>query len=238
MKTNPLNQQTVMMDEAQKSGPTLPSIASKNGKRISVLAMAALLLVIMSGCLVKSLHPFYTNKDIVYRNDILGTYTDQDKGTWTIEQKLIKNGTWRPLDPEVTSYYLLKMVDQKKRTITFRGVLFKLDNNLYVDFYLEKSDDRDDETDLFAMHVLGVHTVARVTITKNELHLNWYNEKWLSDLFKENKIRLAHEKLDDDNIVLTASTQELQKFMKKFANDPKAFEKTDKGGNFEYVLTR
>ena len=66
MKTNPLNQQTVTMDEAQKSNPILPSIAPKNGKRKSVLAMAAFLLVIMSGCLVKSLHPFYTDKDIVY----------------------------------------------------------------------------------------------------------------------------------------------------------------------------
>jgi len=238
MKTNPLNQQTVTMDEAQKSNPILPSIAPKNGKRKSVLAMAAFLLVIMSGCLVKSLHPFYTDKDIVYRNDILGTYTDQEKGTWTIEQKVIKGGPWRPLVTEATSYYLLKMVDKKKRTVTLRGVLFKLDNNLYVDFYLEKADDKDDETELFSMHVLGVHTVARVTITKNELHLKWYNEEWLSDLFEENKIRLAHENLDDKNIVLTASTQELQKFMKKFANDPKAFEKKDMGGKFEYVLTR
>ena len=51
-------------------------------------------------------------------------------------------------------------------------------------------------------------------------------------LFRQNKIRIAHEKVpyvegktEEDNfqVVLTASTEDLQKFMLKYMDDPNAF---------------
>jgi len=239
MKTIDLNKQIQKMDNDQNSNPTSQVNPLKTGLRKKIILLSCILGLILTSCLVKSLHPFYTVRDIIFRSDIIGSYTDQDKGTWTIEQKTETNGTKQTSDIKTKNYYQLKLVDNKKRTVIFKGVLFKLDNYYYVDFFLESGNNDDGETELYSLHVLGVHTVARVNISKNEISLKWYNQEWLSDLFKQNKIRLAHEKLEDsDDIVLTASTEELQKFMKKFANDPKAFEERDKGGKFEYVLTR
>ena len=236
MKTNFFNTPSGKMNITQQQ-LTLPEINThKPGMKKTSLIAILLIGLLMSGCLVKSLHPFYTDKDIVFRKDILGSYTDQDKGTWTIEQNLQK-GTFGEKS-KLTNSYLLKLVDEKNRKATFMGVLFQLDNHLYVDFYLITGNDEEAETELYALHVVGVHTVARLKIDKTDLHIMWYNEKWLGELFEKNKIRLAHEKLEgSDNIVLTASTNDLQKFMQKFANDPNAFEK-DEHNNVEYILTR
>jgi len=202
-----------------------------------ILVLVGFICFLLSGCLVKSLHPFYKPSDIVYRKDIIGTYVDQEKGTWQIEQA-IKQEFLKADSPQ--NHYKITLVDDKKRKASFTGNLFKLDNNYYVDFFPEGGNN-DDQIDLYNLHLLGVHTVAKVIIGKNSIHIKWYNEKWLSELFEQNKIRLAHEKVDNnDAVVLTASTNDLQKFMRKFANDPNAFKKSDKEKNddFEYVLSR
>ncbi len=237
MKTIRIKQQTGKMKNEDQSHTSVSVNPHKPGMNKKFLIAIAIIGMLMSGCLVKSLHPFYTEKDIVFRKDILGTYTDQEKGTWTIEPQEEKGLFGKNKSNKPTKFYLLKMVDSKNRTVTLRGCLFKLDNDYYCDFYPESGNNDDNQTDLYNFQVLGVHTVARVVITKNQLFIKWYSEEWLGNLFKENKIRLAHENTEDDNIVLTASTQELQKFMRKFAKDPNAFKKeADK--NFEYILTR
>ncbi|NWJ50582.1 MAG: hypothetical protein HXX14_06935 [Bacteroidetes bacterium] len=203
--------------------------------------LLGLICLILSGCLVKSLHPFYKPSDLVFRQDIIGAYTDQNKGVWKIEGAVNKNFLGVGKSDKQQNYYKISLLDEKKRTTTFQGCLFKLDNNYYVDFYLEKGNNDDAQTELYSYHVIGVHTVAKVLIGKNSLRIKWYNEKWLSELFEQNKIRLSHEKIEDnDAVVLTASTNELQQFMRKFANDPKAFQKKDKEkqDEFEYVLTK
>ena len=264
MKINLLNQQVEMVNNGRQTITTTSAQSNRQGVNKIYLVVIGILGLLMSSCLVRSLHPFCFESDIVYREDILGTYTDQDKGTWTIEQKGPKTSNsysgnfaqrYGP-GHNRTPVYLLKYVDKDKKKVTFTGCLFKLDNNYYVDFYLESGNSTGEETDLYNMHVLAVHTVAKVIIGKNNLQIKWYNAEWLSELFANNKIRLAHENVEMqsismsfsakgivpkkeklDNIVLTASTEELQKFMRKFANDPKAFEK-GLNGTVEYLLKR
>ena len=235
MKEKLLNQKTGMINDDLRTITSKRIMRGKPRVNKIYLVVIGILGLLMSSCLVKSLHPFYNESDVVFRKDILGTYVDQKYGIWTIESEGDKLNK--------SKYYLLKLVDKNKKKVTLRGCLFKLDNDYYVDFYLESGNNPHAETDLSVLHVLGVHTVAKVIIGKNSLQIKWYNVVWLDELFKQNKIRLAHEKLETgaglfpDDIVLTASTNELQKFMKKFANDPKAFDEKVKG-DFEYVLNR
>ena len=127
---------------------------------LSVVLMGFLL----SGCLVKSLHPFYKPSDLIFRKDLLGTYVDQEKGTWTIEQ-YNKKEFLSPDKPQST--YKITLLDEKKRKSTFIAGLFKLDNDYYVDFFPEGENNEDSMTELFAFHLIGVHTVAKVEIAKN-----------------------------------------------------------------------
>jgi hypothetical protein len=193
-------------------------------KNIILVSLTALLF---SGCLVKSLHPFYIENEIIFKKELLGEWAGSDSTLWKIEQGKKSTGLFKPSQADNT--YLITCTD-KKGTATFQVRLFQLANRLFLDFYPE---DVESSSDLMASHLVAMHTVARVDLSTDKIVIRWYNEEWLIGLFKQNKIRIAHEKIpyesgkaDDDHfqVILTASTGELQKFMEKYADDPKAFE--------------
>ena len=53
---------------------------------IGILALA------ITGCFVKSLHPFYKESDVVFKNELLGTWLDEDSATWRINPFIFTKG--------------------------------------------------------------------------------------------------------------------------------------------------
>ena len=54
-----------------------------------------------------------------------------------------------------------------------------------------------------------------------------FKTEWLEDLFKQRKIRIKHEVIKDDEILLTASSKDLQKFVLKYEEEKKAYKDGD-----------
>jgi len=204
------------------------------------IILTVLLVITMSSCLVKSLHPFYTDKDIVYKPELLGIWTGNDSARWEIRQHKVFAGFMK--DDKPTNCYDILFTD-KKGTSKFLAHLFSLDKALYLDFYLPDMEGQD----LAVMHMVPAHTLAKVELGKDQISIKWYNEEWLVKLFNENRIRIAHERipydLDEKNtdnfqVVLTAPTADLQKFIIKYGNDPAAFENDKKKSDYTFVLKR
>lgn len=197
--------------------------------------LTGLIALILTGCFVKSLHPFYKERDIIFKKELIGTWTDKDSSVWKIEQGSRSAGLLKPAMPDNT--YRITFTE-KKGTSVFRATLFHLGGKLFLDFYPEEVDCANE---MMASHLVPMHTVARVEMSSGKLVIRWYNEDWLLDLFKQNKIRIAHEKIPVDpgsangdfQVVLTAPTDELQKFMLKYSDDPEAFK-----NDFTFVLTK
>jgi hypothetical protein len=185
-------------------------------KNILLIVTIALLV---SGCLVKSLHPFYKESDVVFNPSLIGTWLDNDSSKWVIEQSEMKKF---PGESQLQNSYKITYYEKNEASV-FDTHLFKLNNQLYVDFV--PSDIKIPE--LTGYHLVPTHSIAKVSISENEISLKWFNETWLASLFEKNKIRISHETIpneDGDNMyVLTASTDELQKFIIKYGNDPAAF---------------
>jgi len=135
-----------------------------------------------------------------------------------------------PENMDSTSY-VLYIKDKDGKASEFKVHIIKLGGHYFLDFYLEEFLD-DDELDLASFHIVPVHTFAKVSVTKNQLQINWYNQEWLEKLIKENKIRIRHE-YNGDYILLTAAPKELQKFVTKYVNSEEAFK-----DGIEAVLTR
>jgi len=218
----------------------LTLLQNSTAMKTKSIILTALLAFIMSSCLVKSLHPFYTEKDLVFKPELLGQWQGADSARWEIKQHMAFAGFMK--DEKPTNSYDI-VLTEKKGTTKFLAHLFSIGNQLYLDFYLPEMEG----PDLAMMHLILTHTLARVELAKDQITIKWYNEEWLVKLFNENRIRIAHERipydLDEKNpdnfqVVLTAPTADLQKFIVKYGNDPAAFETDKSKSDYTFVLKR
>lgn len=198
-----------------------------------------LITLLLSGCLVKSLHPFYTDQDVIFKKELTGTWTDADSAVWIIEQHMQSTGLLSGNKPGKA--YDITFTDQKG-SAKFLAHLFQLNGELYLDF---SPDEVSCGNDLAGFHMVGTHSLAKVGLAGGKITIQWYNEEWLADLFNKNRIRISHERIPYDpdindpsskQIILTASTAELQKFIFKYGSDPNAFKAAKPGENEGYTV--
>jgi len=196
--------------------------------RHSKLIILILALTAMSSCLVSSLHPFYKSKDKIYDPVMNGYWMDGDSCIWTIHPNMVTEAF---LEPEVhDGSYMITYYEDEERSSILTGTLFQLNGVDYVDFLPDPNEDHF-TSDMTSFHHVPVHTLARVQYCKDSILLYWYGDEWLNELFEQNRIRLKHETVEMydayDRQLLTATTDELQKFIRKYANDPKTSEEIE-----------
>lgn len=181
-----------------------------------------LAMMAMTSCLVSSLHPFYKEKDIYFDPVMTGSWLDGDSCLWTIEANTISPGFMEPEQRD--QRYRITYYEEPDRAGIFVGTLFQINGVPYVDFYPDPDEDQC-TTELTCWHHFPTHTLARVQYSQDSILLYWFGEDWLNELLEQNRIRIQHETVeispDYSRHVLTASTDELQKFIRKYANDPK-----------------
>ena len=208
-----------------------------------IILLSVLLIFLLQGCLVKSLHPFYTDNDLIFKKELTGSWTDKDSVAWEIRQHMRFTGLFKPDAPD--NSYDISMSD-KKGTSHYIAHLFRLEDHLYLDFL---PTDISCQNDLAGLHLVAAHSLAKVDLSGGKITIGWYNEEWLTGLFNKNKIRIAHERVpydpdyrdpNSDQVILTARTDELQKFIIKYGNDPEAFKKEKPGSESDstFVLSR
>ncbi len=202
----------------------------------------------LSSCLVKSLHPFYTQDSVQYTNDFIGNWKDDNKGTWSVislKDKIIeeegktleempKSDQWFYMKHK-SSYYV--EYTKKGQQAFFLVVPFKINNQFFLDF-TPLVMDSDSFYSLERNHLVATHSLVKFDVLEDKsISMKWLDEEKLSKLFKENKIKIKYEKVgvEEDGILLTATSEELQKFIKKYmaSNDGKKWET-----NTDFILTK
>ncbi|MBI3005004.1 MAG: hypothetical protein HYY49_06260 [Ignavibacteriales bacterium] len=174
--------------------------------RTSRLLPAAILLAafIVSGCL-RSLHPLYSDKTLVFDQNLVGSWVDQDSSMWTFIQTGQK------------SYELV--YTEKGSPGRFKAHLVKLGKFVFLDLFPEEPVL---QNGFYKFHLVPVHSILRVWIEENTLRMAMLDHDWFKNQVDKKKVKLAHEHRGNE-IILTAATDDLQKFVVKYANDPKAF---------------
>ncbi|OMP78705.1 hypothetical protein [[Flexibacter] sp. ATCC 35208] len=187
-------------------------------------------VVIFQGC-IASLHPLYTDKDLVFDKRLLGTWHTSDRNeSWTLENLMEKElapykdpkerkekETFKSVFINKNSYALTYIQNGEKAEFLFN--LVKLGTHYFVDLY---PGELHEKNELLKNHYLPVHSYAKIQIDNNGFELNYLNTDLIYKLLNENKIRIKHESLEFENVI-TASTDELQKFVVKFADNKEFF---------------
>ena len=188
----------------------------------SFIVFTCLALTTLSGCLVSSLHPFFKQKDKLFDPEMLGHWIDGDSCIWSIAAHEFTEYFQGPAKSDST--YHITYYEEADKPGLFIGTLFRIKGVNYVDFYPEPNEEHC-INDFTCWHHFPTHTLARVQYNSDSIMLYWFAEELLTDLFEENRIRIKHETIELPEItrhLLTASTSELQKFIKKYLNGPEA----------------
>jgi len=179
-----------------------------------------MLAVILGGCVpVISLHPLYTEKDIMLDKKLCGTWIDESgdmKSTWEFE---------RIEDPN--NAYKLIFTDEDGKKGSFVAHLLKLKDMLFLDIYpselpWELEDPNKMDWPYNSLFLIPAHTFMKIDSIEPQLELRLTSESKMEELLKENPSAVEHTFVGD-RIVLTASTKKLQAFILKYADDERVF---------------
>jgi len=184
-------------------------------KKITLLTVLGTLLLI-SGCFPVSLNPLYTGKELAFDPALLGLW----------QGGVSTNDTWNFNRGDGREYKLI-YTDEDGKTGRFDAHRLKLGDVLFLDFYPAEEESREtNRSELLKYHFVRVHSFAKLSQSDSALQLSFFSLKWLQELLEKNPEAIRHEKVgstNDERIVLTASTAELQKFVLKHLETKDAF---------------
>jgi hypothetical protein len=187
------------------------------------LPFALCLALLLPGC-VPSVNPLYTSKDLVFDPALVGVWSEEnDKETWSFQKAGEKK-------------YLLKHTDDEGQVGEFDAHLLKLGKQLFLDLRVLDPGAKDDDLSMnnwarWTLIIRPGHLFLKVDQISPELQMRVMDPDALEKLLEKNPKAVRHERIrfdprDDDDkgqIVLTAETKDLQKFILKHMNDEKLF---------------
>lgn len=196
-------------------------------------------VILFSGCFLQSLHPLITLDDAKLIDGIEGRWEGENT-RWTFfrdsknipAMKLnglkVKGEVSFEFDEgdglevgDNTYFMLYEDLENNNVDSTLFEVKFgDIGNITYMDLVI---------SDIFRnkvfeqVHLIPVHTFSKISVNNDEIEIEFLASDWISDLIEDNRVRIKHEKVDD-NILITESTENLRKFVQKYGDDPKAYE--------------
>ncbi len=191
-------------------------------QRITLSAIYLALFVLVSGCGIFSIHPLFHQQDLIVETKLIGTWKEASD-----------DDLWIRIDTTSEKRYLFTIID-KEDTINLVMGLLQLQGQYFIDLFPDGDCSFFDGGDCLALenmlkNYIPVHTFMKFEMKGGEIYLTEFDNERLIDLFEQNRIRLAHEQPKDaDYVVITASTNDLQKFITRYANDKDAFKETVK----------
>jgi hypothetical protein len=190
-------------------------ISFSNMKK-TILTLGLLALSGIAGCIPTALNPLYTANDLVFDPALIGAWREKDdsKEGWAFT----KTG-----DLE----YQLIYTEADGKTGRFEAHLLKLGNTRFLDVFPDESGIEEmNRSGFYKVHLLRTHSFLRVIQAEPALQMAPLDLKWLREFLQKNPEAIRHQKIgdgDDAQIVLTASTPELRKFVEKLLRTEGAF---------------
>jgi len=202
---------------------------------------------------IDTLNPLYTSKDIVFDEHLLGNYvgeketdansglsiekagensyqiTVMDEGKKTLyDAYLVNLKDHHFLDVTASEYmahpgpYRIHF-ERSKNSLKANPAFTLLENGVYLEFSSGPADSKGADVN---MRVRVSHLLFRVSTDDKGLRLDYVDDSWFKTAIEKKTIQTPHLTINNQNseeLVWTASTQELQQFMLDHVNDDQVF---------------
>lgn len=221
------------------------------GNRFIAILLGIMLL--SSGCMVISVYPFYSGDLVRFDQSLVGRWDagageywefskkqDDDRYLITIIDDEVIVGIMEGTLFDAGGYTFMDMYpwdfEYKQVVQGFEYLVESLGDSVSSSVDFDADYDVGTEMDLWwnNMHLMPTHSVLRVVKKDADtLQLAMLDVEWLTDQLKENPGLISYELPgqessdimgEDDPILLTASTKELQRFIARYAGNGDAFE--------------
>ncbi|MEI6082869.1 MAG: hypothetical protein WCS70_01060 [Verrucomicrobiota bacterium] len=180
-----------------------------------------LLAVILTGCVIHSIEPFYSSTARVAPNAVLGRWQllqnhGEPVGSNNISPWIIETGD--------ANHYKLTAYDSRNVGAPFDLIFFTVGKSFFVDVVagLDGGDMRLNEHWTFAA-VHPVHSVCKVILETNRLQLIALDYQWVEDGLTKKQLALPHYGTTNDLMLFTTKPADWETFLQKYANDAGAF---------------
>jgi len=180
-------------------------------KRNLIAVMAA--AVLLAAC-IPSVNPFYQDKDVVFDSRLIGEWVD-NSDTNNPEIWVFQQSTNKGFDLICT---------EEGNLGKFSAHLFELKDERFLDLSPTKCEYASNQAPLVGFSMFPGHLLMRVQLSEPELNIAHFDYQWLAQYLTTNSAAIAHHS-EDDNIVLTANTSDLQNFLLKHLGTNELFQR-------------
>ena len=206
-------------------------------KKLRLIILFFIASLFFTGCFLQTVHPLVEPENSILIPGLEGRWFDDDT-RWTFINDISRFPELSPVfegdpeqeeDSEFKNAYLVlyeNLEDVNSDTALFVGSVTKLNGFYFLDLELwaKSLDELENTENTFVdSHLFPVHTISKIRVDDEGLKLEFFKSSFIKELITSNRVRIKHEKVKDD-ILITASTEELQKFVEKYADDKEAFE--------------
>lgn len=196
-------------------------------KVLSLLVIG--LMIVFQSCTIFSLHPLYEEEDLLEEPQLLGLWQGTEEGDDYVSFEKLKD----------KKYLFRYMEEQQKEgeiidldTVSFEVGLLQVGDHYFMDLYPYYEGERDEGFYLFR-NFIPTHSFLKIEWEDQRLVLYIFELDHMRKLFEQNRIRIKHE-MFEDYIVITASTDELKRFISKYADDKEAFDEPSEFKKIKY----
>ena len=166
--------------------------------------LVASLAVIGIGCPTRSLYPLFTEKELGSLPAIVGTWMSEKGQVYSFQKAGDKSYdvVWR---------------DQEGEAGVYKVQLGKIGKSWFLD--------SSPGTKQYDYHLVRAHIISRIWLEGDSLRVALLESDWLMKMIESGKLQIPHV-VQGNDIILTASTAELQQLVLRFTDDEGAFPKS------------
>ena len=193
-----------------------------------VLVSSLLFMILLLGSCLTTLHPIFTEKDLVLYPRLKGNWSNQEDGSTANYRPAVANDVKSlstSMQRNVSKIYMLEERDAKGMLKSKQyAFMVKLGKHYYMDFYPAGLKDGGNEEKFFAAHYVPMHSIYRISFNGDHTYeIQQLDASYLEKLIKNKKIRIRHEVTANGDYVITAPTEELQKYIVKYSDIKEAY---------------
>lgn len=175
------------------------------------------LLLALAGCYpVPSLHPLYTEDELVFETGLVGIWATADGKQMAVFE-----------DAGEKSYRVSYSTegDGSRAWSRYEAHLVRLGNHLFLDVYPDKKTYEAMIEPQAYWPLVRTHTFYRLTLDRDTLQVAYLDDEGLKKKLSAAEVNLGHAELPEDELlVLTAPTPELRALVTTYADDSTLFE--------------